>query len=317
MKKIVGFILFVALLLVIGGGIIIFVGAKNGDFKASGGKTITNNYDIEEEFNEINVSIDITAVEFKKADDGKCKVECVEKEKIQHKVEVKDGKLTIEAEDNRKPLEKFFMFNNNKLKVTVYLSADNTYNLKLEGHTGSVTLSKDLKFNDVDVKLSTASIDSSATINNNLKIEVSTGSIHIENTNPQSADLKVSTGNMNVKNLNVAGAFNCKTSTGDIKFEDVNANSLSIKGTTSEIILKNTIVAGHLKIEVSTGDVRLDHCDADTIRIDTSTGDVKGTILSAKSFIVHTDTGRCNVPKTTGNLCEIETDTGNIDIELA
>ena len=68
MKKIVGFILFIALLLIIGGGIIIFVGAKNGDFKASGGETITK---IILESSGVNTVSDKNAVKIDIEDDGR------------------------------------------------------------------------------------------------------------------------------------------------------------------------------------------------------------------------------------------------------
>ena len=238
----------------------------------------TNEYEIAENFSDISIKNGTTNVLFVPWEQTNVKVVCYEREKEEHTVLVKDGRLSIELTDTRKWYEHIGI-SFAVPKITVYLP---------------------------QAKYRTLSVKSS------------TGSINLEGIAVDSLDLSVSTGRITVADVDCIGDVRINVTTGIANVSDVRCKNIISSGSTGDIFLENVIATQKLSVKRDTGDVIFDRCDAEEIYVETDTGNVKGTLLSDKIYITSTSTGRINVPKSmSGGICDITTSTGNISIEKA
>lgn len=277
---------------------------------------VNSSYEIAEEFYGVSVDSDTADIVFLPSDDGKCRVDCHEFEKSNHEVSVKDGKLNIKLNEQRKWYEQ--IFNIGSPKVNIYLPKTEYGALVLKNSTGDVTLPSDFTFESIDITASTGDVESRASAKGQIKIKLSTGDIKIENVTAESLALTVSTGEIELRSVKTVGNVKINVSTGEAELSGVSCKSLISKGTTGDISLNGVIATEKFSIERSTGEVELDGCEAAEIFIKTSTGDVEGTLLSGKDFVAKSNTGDVYVPQNDarGGRCEITTDTGDIKIRI-
>ena len=155
-------------------GCIIFAGAMstvNWDLsKLSTSKYETNTYEITEDFKNISINTETADVKFVLANNDKCTVECYEDKKLKHSAKVNDGTLCIDV-DNNKSWYDFISFNFTSPKLTVYLPEKEYISLLVNESTGDVEVSDAFKFENVNISVSTGSVNFAADVNNLLKIK--------------------------------------------------------------------------------------------------------------------------------------------------
>lgn len=321
MKKGLKILIIVATLLVIVGfGLFITVLAVN-DFDFSKLNTenyVTETYDISEDFNNIEINIETSSVNFVVSEDENTKVTCSETDKLTYNVGVTNNTLTISSVDNRRWYNSFGFFTIRKEAMTIYLPKD-TYNaLTIKNEVGSIMIPKNFTFEEVDIKCSVGSVSFYAKVNNGNNIELETGNVKLENVNANNISLKTATGKHTLTNVNATKTISIKSDTGIITLTAVRSENLRASTDTGRVKLVDVISTNTWNITTSTGGVTLENSDAGEIYIKTATGSVKGSLLTDKVFITSSDTGRINVPKTTsGGRCEIETNTGSINITIS
>ena len=101
MKKAIAIIVVIAIVLVGVGGYLVWKGYKDGYFTPD---YISKEYEVED-FDNININLESSDVLFKKASDGKAKVECQELEKLYHEVKVEDKVLATGEGKSKKLAE--------------------------------------------------------------------------------------------------------------------------------------------------------------------------------------------------------------------
>lgn len=306
------------ILLVAGAAILVFSMTMIGwDFgKLSTVKYETNEYEITDNFDSVSVKSDTEDIIFALSKDGKCRVICYEEEKDKHTVTVKDGVLAVEGQGGKKWYEHIGI-NFDTPKMTFYLPAEEYSSLIINGSTGDIEISKELRFENSDITVSTGDVRNYASVSGELRLHSSTGDIFTENISVGELSITVSTGAVTVENVKCAGNINLTVSTGEAKLSGIECKKMFSDGSTGDISMVNVIATEKISIERSTGDVDIDSCDAGEIFIKTDTGDVKGTLNSEKVFIVDTNTGDKDVPQTAnGGKCEITTDTGDVRIKI-
>ena len=255
---------------------------------------ISKNYQIEEEYTDIELELDKYDIYFYLSDNNENKIVYKENKKIYLNIEINNGVLRVNEIDNRKFYERFIALYDLDLKV--YLSKELINSLNIDFSTGNIVIDSGFIFNNLDIVGSTGNVESSANVLNNMNVETETGNIKI-------SDSKVN-GNLDIT-----------ASTGNIVLNNVKSSTLNINISTGKTKLTNVIVENDFNMEGSTGDVIMDGFDAENIYITLSTGDVTGTILSSKFFFANSDTGDVEVPKTReGGVCEIKVSTGDIKI---
>ena len=241
----------------------------------SGGREVTNEHVITEDFSKIEISTSVADVRFETATDGKAKVVCVESEKLVHDVKVQDGTLIIKETSKKKWFEYigFFNFGSTKKEVVVYLPEK-----KAEGMTRKLSSETKCMLDGLKVETSTGDVKlNDLSVKGELKIDVSTADLNLSNVVADSMIIDTSTGSVTMNATEVLGNLKINTSTGDVKLTRCDADSV--------------------RIDTSTGDVTCEFLSGKTIRTDTSTGTVKLPSETAQ-----------------GGDCVIDTSTGDITV---
>ena len=255
---------------------------------------VTEIYNIEQSYDDIKIIGYTSDINIYLSSNGENKVVYTENKKINTKINVVEGVLTIDQNDNRMFYDMLFNFTDFKIKL--YLSQELIESIEFNTKTGDINIDKGFTFNDVNINNYTGDIGFKSNVINNLNIKNSTGDVEISNSN-------------------VGGNLNVETSTGDIELHNVKCNKLDVIVKTGDTELFNTLVTTDLNLKSSTGDVEFEGFDASNIYVTAKTGDVEGTILSSKIFVARSETGRVIVPETlTGGICKITVSTGNIKI---
>ena len=314
MKKVILIpIILGGVLLVAGAALFAIAIAKN----SSSATVVDKTYDLNEDFENIDIKVAISDLSFKASSDGSKKVVLQEREKQYHIVKVENNALNISFRDERHWYEKMFNFDFKPMTVDVYLPAATYGNLKIDSSTGNVNVPKDFSFASFTCEVDTGNVNTSADVTNTLDIKSSTGNISLKDLSSKELKLKASTGNISAKDVTISEDVDINVSTGNVKLEDTTFRDINIKTSTGDVTLTNAVGSGKMIITTSTGDVKFNDADAAEMDIKTSTGYVKGTLLTSKSFSVTSATGKPKYPEfSTGGHCRIETDTGAIDIRI-
>ncbi len=301
------------------GMILCVVGLAAVGFDFGGLETMkceTNEYVIENDFQDLSVCVQTADVTFKPSEDGICRVVCREYDRVRHEISVEDGILMIQYKDMRRWYE-YLAFSFRSPSVTVYLPEQEYGNLNVQMSTGDVTVGKEFAFSNVKVKGSTGDVSCYASVSESVELGVSTGDLVLEGITVGNAKISTTTGDVLVRSIRSSGDFAVSVSTGNLRMEDVWCGTLSSTGSTGSVDLIRSFVSDKVELTRSTGNVRLDSCDASEISIRTTTGNVTGSLWTEKDFHASATTGRVRVPDTgTGGRCEIHTTTGNIQIEI-
>ena len=101
--------------------------------------------------------MDTADVDILPAEDGKCRVVCVEREQYPHTVDVENGTLIVRSAKDQKWNFSIGAVVKNP-SVTVYLPAADYESLKLEADTGAVKLVAGLSFGTVDMDAHTGAV---------------------------------------------------------------------------------------------------------------------------------------------------------------
>lgn len=281
-------------------GVLLFGGsmtALDWDFtQLSTTKYETNVYTLSEEFEHLSIRTDTADVVLVPAEGADSTVTCYEQTNALHRVEVKNGTLSVEV-NNTKAWYDYIGIQFGRPKITLSIPSCAYGVLTVHTDTGDVKIPKEFSFEAVTIQGSTGDISYAANAQKTIDMAISTGNVRIEAVTTELMNLSVSTGETNLTT--------------------VRCRSLVSDGNTGDLHLDDVVATASLSLHRSTGNVRLDGCDAAEIDITSDTGDVTGGLLSNKIFSTHTDTGRINVPNTNeGGLCRITTDTGDIEIRI-
>ena len=276
----------------------------------------TNTHTVDTEFTGLAIDTKTADVTLLPSEDGSCRVECFESEKMTHLVEVKDGVLTVTLDDQRKWYD-YIGIQLRSPSITVYLPETALDALTVHVSTGDVLLPRELSCSSITITGSTGRVSCYASCEGALSVQLSTGELLLEDVRAKSILAETSTGRIRMERVNCEGAIVANVDTGRVTLTDVTCANLSSEGDTGDLGMTDVIATEHFTIERDTGDVRFERCDAGDILIRTSTGDVKGSFLTDKSFSASTSTGRVRVPEgTVGGRCEIRTSTGDVTVTV-
>jgi DUF4097 and DUF4098 domain-containing protein YvlB len=241
-------------------GIVLLIGAAltvGFDFmKFDSQKYVKNSYNITESFTDISIDTITADVIIRPAEDGKCRVECYEKEKVRHTVSVENSTLSITAVDSRNWMDHISIFSFKTTSVTVYLPLGDYQALKVNNTTGDVKVTG--QWNVGKVSLTTT-----------------TGDILLEELTCADLTAKGSTGKATFKGVIASGKVQINRSTGDVKFDRCEAGELYVSVTTGSVngtFLKEMDVSARS----STGRVDVpDGKNGGRCEITTTTGDIR------------------------------------------
>ena len=303
--------LIVAAVLIVTGGILLFLGLRSIDFDRAE-KPVNKVYTADGSFQNIQIDTGICDVRFFQTD-GDLTVHCPKTEKLEYVVLVEDDVLRISAMDIRKWYD-FIGINFAETEITVYLPETQYESLHIQTATGDIQIPQDFTFDTAELSTSTGDMDFAAAVTENLVTKTSTGKTSISGTSPAYLECRSSTGRIELDAIQSVGTVNLRASTGRIFVKDVSCENLTTQSSTGNTQLENVLVNERMQLTTTTGQVEIKDCDAGTAIIETDTGDVEGNFLTPKWFVTDTDTGDIRVPSSReGGECRITTDTGDIE----
>lgn len=291
--------LIIAICLVLIGATICFTSIKSIDFDFKKFNTMeytTKTHTVTENFADISILAAECDVEFKLSDDGTCKIECLENERLSHFIEVKENKLVIERIDNRKWYEHIGIYNG-EIHLTVYLPNYSYNSLVLSTLSGDINITKDFAFENAEIITTSGDVSFTARVNEKLKLSSNSGEIVL--------------GPIITKNVEI------DTTSGDITIENVKCDNVNLCSTSGEISLNQVKVNGDMQIKTTSGDIELEYSDAKELYLQSTSGDIDGILLTPKIFSVKTTSGDVSVPNSNdGGKCQIKTTSGDIDVQI-
>ncbi len=259
-------------------------------------KYISNEYQISQYFNRIDIDVTTSDIEFVRSESSDCMVVCIDEDKVKHNVTVVNDTLTITMQDNREWYDHISLFSFGEMSITVHLPFEQYDFLSIETNTGDITI-PNFTFGEATVETDTGDVDFSANVLGELDISTDTGAIDFENI--KARDMKI------------------ESHTGDIVFNSTECSNVELETDTGDLFFDNAIATESIAIETHTGDINFNNSDGKEIYIKTDTGDVYGSLLSPKVFDCKSHTGDIDVPDSiAGGRCEILTNTGDIEIRI-
>jgi len=319
MKKSKIIALIVAAVLIVCGICISVFALKKVDFnfkEMSSMKSVSNSYQIDENFSGISVEGAACDVLLAVSKDGDCRVICDESDKVYHKVTVENDTLTIKSKDTRKWYEHIGFFWT-EMKVTVYLPQGEFGKLNISTASGDVQVGGDLSFDEITISVASGDIAFSGKVQNELSVKTTSGDVSIKNGSSGSLEAKSSSGDVKVNSFKSAGNFSLKCTSGDVEVVDAECVNLSAKVTSGDVEFSRVVASGHSAVETTSGDIKLSDCDSGSLLLKSGSGDITGTLLSEKIFYADTGSGDIDVPRSSsGGKCEIETGSGDIKFRI-
>ena len=313
--------IIIASVLVCAGMIVFLIGAALAGFNFDDiydNKYETVTLNVEDKFTDIDISTEVECdIYLFKSDDGTCRIECVQSDKIEHRATVKNGELVVTRTDTRKWYERIGFFSWRSAKLSVYLPEEVYDTLELKTVSGDITVPGDFTFRDVSAESTSGDIKFDAKAEHGISCKTVSGDIFVSGSEGRT-NLKTTSGDVRVSNINTDSDVLVDTTSGDIEISDIKAGTFSILTTSGDISLRNALASGNVNITAVSGDIRMISCDAETFYVKTVSGDVSGDILSPKFFETHTTSGDVRVPQSDRNAgtFEVHTTSGDIRIDV-
>ncbi len=253
-----------------------------------------------------------------RADDGACRVECEQTDRVRFSAAVTDGTLRIALEDNRRWYDHIGFFWH-ALSVTVYLPGDAYDSLQLTSTSGDIRVEEGFAFGAAALETASGAVAFSGTVEGALTVQTTSGDAVVADTTCETLFASSTAGEVTLRGVTLTGVLTLSTVSGDQTLETVTAGELTASATSGNLRTQDLRINGQLDAETVSGDVRLTQSDAASLRIGTTSGDVNGSLLSPKAFATHTTSGDVDVPQSVqgAGLCEVTTTSGDITFRTA
>ena len=160
---------------------------------------VTTTYDIDGDFDSIDINCRIENIAFAPCKNDKMYVETFASEEESHTVAVESGVLIIATKPAAKKWN--FDFYIESPEITIYIPEGEYESLKLESDTGDITIPENFSFADINISVDTGDVNISGFSNETIYIKTSTGDIALTDITADEINLKTSTGHINLNNM--------------------------------------------------------------------------------------------------------------------
>lgn len=271
------------------------------------------------------------------SENGTCRVECMESEKICYSVTTENNVLHIECADRRTLFSRYkFSKAQHHATVRVYLPQGTYKSLEVETTSGDIAIPAGYAFDTASLQSTSGDIACCAECGA-LSAQAASGDITLKDTSCGTLALGTASGAvtlLNIKNesggsietasgkaqiTNYKGdALEIGTASGKVSLENAECAALHINTASGGVDLTHTVSADVMEIGTASGSIHFENCDAASLSLDSMSGSVVGTLNTGKAFRVQSRSGKVDVPFDSGEgTCEIETRSGSIRIKIA
>lgn len=327
MKKSTKVLLAVALVLVIAGGLLAVIGMGGMGFRfdkpfgfiVSRGNTperadvAEKTYTVSETFRSIDVKSQDGELRLYPAEDGVCRVVCMEHQYRTHTVEVVNGELRIERHNQP---GFFSMMDFGKDEIALFLPEQVYESLTVSAASGDATIPESFSFDLASLSAASGDIHFSAAVTGTLTLSAASGDISVDGAEPDLLSVSTGSGDISLSALRVGGKLYAESTSGTIRVKDLRCGEAEVNSTSGDQLLTGLVAEGRLKLHAVSGEIELSGCDGGDVYIDATSGDVTGFLLTEKTFVTHTSSGTVRVPEGRGATCEVHTTSGDIRISV-
>lgn len=271
------------------------------------------------------------------SENGTCRVECMESEKICYSVTTENNVLHIECADRRTLFSRYkFSKAQRHATVRVYLPQGTYKSLEVETTSGDIAIPDGYAFDTASLQSTSGDIACCAECGA-LSAQAASGDITLKDTSCGTLSLGTASGAvtlLNIKNesggsietasgkaqiTNYKGdALEIGTASGKVSLENAECAALHINTASGGVDLTHTVSADVMEIGTASGSIHFENCDAVSLSLDSMSGSVVGTLNTGKAFRAQSRSGKVDVPFDTGEgTCKVSTLSGSIRVKIA
>lgn len=271
------------------------------------------------------------------SENGTCRVECMESEKICYSVTTENNVLHIECADRRTLFSRYkFSKAQRHVTVRVYLPQGTYKSLEVETTSGDIAIPAGYAFDTASLQSTSGDIACCAECGA-LSAQAASGDITLKDTSCGTLALGTASGAvtlLNIKNesggsietasgkaqiTNYKGdALEIGTASGKVSLENAECAALHINTASGGVDLTHTVSADVMEIGTASGSIHFENCDAASLSLDSMSGSVVGTLNTGKAFRAQSRSGKVDVPFDSGTgTCKVSTLSGSIRVKIA
>lgn len=271
------------------------------------------------------------------SENGTCRVECMESEKICYSVTTENNVLHIECADRRTLFSRYkFSKAQRHATVRVYLPQGTYKSLEVETTSGDIAIPAGYAFDTASLQSTSGDIACCAECGA-LSAQAASGDITLKDTSCGTLALGTASGAvtlLNIKNesggsietasgkaqiTNYKGdALEIGTASGKVSLENAECAALHINTASGGVDLTHTVSADVMEIGTASGSIHFENCDAASLSLDSMSGSVVGTLNTGKAFRAQSRSGKVDVPFDSGTgTCKVSTLSGSIRVKIA
>lgn len=275
-------------------------------------------YGIDKSPKQINISTLDSRVELRPIEGDEWRVECKDKEKLYHTVDLTEGVLTIKQIDTRAWYEHISILNGfQNLSVIVYLPTQAYESLSVHSTSGSIKVQEGFVFSNASLQNTSGSITCSSRVTGALNLKNTSGSITVNGSVGGDLNARNTSGSIHVVG-GVNGNLTVTNGSGSIKIKNATPTSVTIKNTSGGIDLVDVVCGESCTIDNTSGSIELERCDAISFDLKNTSGGIRASILTAKTFDCHSTSGSVRTPADgNGGTFRAKTTSGSITITIA
>lgn len=271
------------------------------------------------------------------SENGTCRVECMESEKICYSVTTENNVLHIECADRRTLFSRYkFSKAQRHATVRVYLPQGTYKSLEVETTSGDIAIPAGYAFDTASLQSTSGDIACCAECSL-LSIETTSGDIALKNAKCSTIELCSTSGDITLENVQSSKKTHAETTSGKVQFinletteleihtasgkvslEDTSSAVLHVDTISGEIDLTRAVSSNSMEIGTISSNIHLESCDSESLSFESRSGSIIGTLNTGKNFYITSRNNKVDVPLNSGEgLCKIETRSGSIRIKIA
>ena len=180
-------------------------------------KLVTAEYNVTEEFRDIQIKLEGEKVVFETSKDDKCRVVFYDAEETERKVSVEDGVLNIMTEGTKKHGIEVMNVRIRPSKVTIYLPENVYGSLIIESAFGGVEIPEGYSFDTVKIDIAMGETELNGVVaSKEISVMTNAGDIELDNCDAPEIYLKTNTGDIS-GTLLTGKIFKVHVTVGDIE----------------------------------------------------------------------------------------------------
>ena len=271
------------------------------------------------------------------SENGTCRVECMESEKICYSVTTENNVLHIECADRRTLFSRYkFSKAQRHATVRVYLPQGTYKSLEVETTSGDIAIPAGYAFDTASLQSTSGDIACCAECSL-LSIETTSGDIALKSAKCSTIELCSTSGDITLENVQSSKKTHAETTSGKVQFinletteleihtasgkvslEDTSSAVLHVDTISGEIDLTRAVSSNSMEIGTISSNIHLESCDSESLSFESRSGSIIGTLNTGKNFYITSRNNKVDVPLNSGEgLCKIETRSGSIRIKIA